>query len=302
MDREDNEKTYQIYDKLLKDIIKNKPPRFFKILTGYEDGRFLDIQFPKVEIRRPDLLVEVDDNLLVHIEIQATVDKSITNRMYEYSALINRQFNRLPKQVLLYVGDKQITTDNKLSSADINYTYQVVEIKKIDSRLLLDSKKPEDFILAILCKTENIDITIKDVVKKISLLPHKTQQNYAFKLIGLSNLNASYNKVKTEVRNMPVTLDVRESPIYLDGKGEGLIEGRQEGLIEGERRGLREGLLVGIETILEVKYGAVGLELMDMVKNINSFERLNQLNTLIKRSATVDEVRANLIGMIKEMK
>ncbi|MBF0343238.1 MAG: hypothetical protein HQL06_03320 [Nitrospirae bacterium] len=128
---------HQTYDVLLKDIIKDVPPVFLKILTGYETGKFLDIQLSDVQFRQPDLLVEVEDGSIVHIEIQSTNDKSITSRMYEYSALINRQFNRLPKQTLLYIGDKDINTVNRLNSEDVNYSYRVIDIKEIDCWLLL---------------------------------------------------------------------------------------------------------------------------------------------------------------------
>ncbi|MBF0539273.1 MAG: hypothetical protein HQL03_13575, partial [Nitrospirae bacterium] len=68
-----------------------------------------------------------------------------------------------------------------------------------------------------------------------------------------------------------------------------------EGLIEGKR----DGLLEGIEAILDIKYGSKGLELMDIIRNIDTVEKLSQLKVIIKRSATVDEVRVSFIGMVK---
>ncbi|MBV6342061.1 hypothetical protein HWQ67_10735 [Candidatus Magnetobacterium casensis] len=95
---------------------------------------------------------------------------------------------------------------------------------------------------------------------------------------------------------MPITFDIRESEMFLDGKQEGLLEGERKGLIEGERKGLLEG----IEMALEIKYGYTGLELMGMIRKIGTLEELSQLKVIIKRSDTVDEVKASLIGMIKE--
>ncbi|WP_255317227.1 hypothetical protein, partial [Candidatus Magnetobacterium casense] len=102
--------------------------------------------------------------------------------------------------------------------------------------------------------------------------------------------------VKKEIENMPITFDIRESEMFLDGKQEGLLEGERKGLIEGERKGLLEG----IEMALEIKYGYTGLELMGMIRKIGTLEELSQLKVIIKRSDTVDEVKASLIGMIKE--
>ncbi|MBF0337900.1 MAG: hypothetical protein HQL05_08710 [Nitrospirae bacterium] len=89
------------------------------------------------------------------------------------------------------------------------------------------------------------------------------------------------------VENMPITFDIRESEMFLEGKQEGLLEGKREGLLEG------------MEMALEIKYGAMGLELMELVKKVDTLEKLNRLKVLIKRSDTIDEVRANLIGMLR---
>ncbi|MBF0343803.1 MAG: hypothetical protein HQL06_06185 [Nitrospirae bacterium] len=272
---------HKTYDVLLKDIIKDVPPKFLKILTGYETGKFLDIQFPDVKLREPDLLVEVEDGNIVHIEIQSTEDKSITKRMYEYSALINSQFDRLPLQTLLYIGDKEISAIDSLTSRDVHYSYRYLDMKKIDCCELMQSDKPEDLVLAILCKTDNVDGTIKTIVGRISVLPPKEARDYCLKLLYLSNLKKLYNKVKREVDNMPITFDIRESEMFLDGK--------REGLLEGERKGILEGML-------DIKYGSEGLELMDMARNIDDFE---MLRILIKGSNTVEELRAAIIDRFK---
>ncbi|MBF0344538.1 MAG: hypothetical protein HQL06_09955 [Nitrospirae bacterium] len=60
----------------------------------------------------------------------------------------------MPKQTLLYIGDKEITTLNRLSNEDVNYSFRVVDIREIYCCQLLESGKPEDFVLAIFCKTE----------------------------------------------------------------------------------------------------------------------------------------------------
>ncbi|MBF0343237.1 MAG: hypothetical protein HQL06_03315 [Nitrospirae bacterium] len=133
-------------------------------------------------------------------------------------------------------------------------------------------------MLAILCKTDDEDDTIKTIVGKISVLPPKEAKDYCLKLLYLSSLKKLYNRVKNEVDNMPITFDIRESEIFLDG--------------------MREGLIDGIEMVLEIKYGSNGLELMDMVRNIEAFEKLNQLKVAIKRSDTVEELRTILVDMI----
>jgi len=70
----------QIYDKTLKELLKTISHGLLKILTRYEDAKFLDVQFPDVKHREPDLLVELPDKSIFHLEIQATNDDSMVWR------------------------------------------------------------------------------------------------------------------------------------------------------------------------------------------------------------------------------
>ncbi|MBF0537642.1 MAG: hypothetical protein HQL03_05220 [Nitrospirae bacterium] len=60
-----------VYDLTLKTILKDIPKRFFKMVTGFEDARFLDVQLPFVEYRQPDLIMDMPDGSLWHFEIQS---------------------------------------------------------------------------------------------------------------------------------------------------------------------------------------------------------------------------------------
>ncbi|MBF0592933.1 MAG: Rpn family recombination-promoting nuclease/putative transposase [Nitrospirae bacterium] len=73
---------------------------------------------------------------------------------------------------------------------------------------------------------------------------------------------------------------------------EGKLEGKKEGRIEG----LIEGLIKGIEGMLEIKYADKGLELMDGVRALESVEKLEAFNQLLKKSASVDDLWAYLKG------
>ncbi|MBF0338246.1 MAG: hypothetical protein HQL05_10480 [Nitrospirae bacterium] len=48
--------------------------------------------------------------------------------------------------------------------------------------------------------------------------------------------------------------------------------------------------------MLEIKYGPEGLELMNMLRTIDKIDKLNEVSTLIKRSASVAELRLYLQG------
>jgi hypothetical protein len=286
------------FDITLKELLKDIPAKFLKIISGFETGKFLDTQLTNVTLLLPDLLIELPDLTLLHIEIMSNPEKML-KRMFVYNALIFNDFDRLPRQILLYVGDKPLNIENTMG----DYSFEIINIKDINCAELLESDKPEDIVLAILCKSGNMDVTIAKILEKLSVLPIKERKDYILKLFYLSDLRKLYNKVRQEVEKMPITIDLADSDIYkeglfegkqeglYEGKQEGLFEGKQEGLYEGERIGKMAGLLEGIEGMLELKFGLAGLELMNMVRVLNTINKLEEFKNFIKKAGSVDELK-----------
>ncbi|MEO5358667.1 MAG: Yae1 family protein [Nitrospirae bacterium YQR-1] len=289
----------QYYDITLKSILKELPRKFMKILTGFDTAKFLDVQFPDIRYRQPDLLVELPDDTLFHMEMQAQNDGNMDCRELEYYHLIFCEFRKSVTQVVLYVGSEKLKMNNEIKAKGLHFTYKIIDIRNIDCRELLESDDPGDNILAILCKTEDADGTIKGILAKLYELPPDEREDYILKLLTLSRLRGLTKSVKREVKKMPVTIDITKDELYLDGVEVGLLngkrEGKLEGLLEGERKGLlegkRDGLLEGIELGLELKYGLAGLELMKIVKGINTIDKLEAFKNLIKKADSVDELK-----------
>ncbi|MEO5357893.1 MAG: hypothetical protein H7844_11430 [Nitrospirae bacterium YQR-1] len=270
-----------------------------KILTGFDTAKFLDVQFPSVTYRQPDLLVELPDETLFHMEMQAQNARDMDCRELEYLYLIYCEFRKSIRQLVLYVGDEKVNMRNEIKMPGLHFTYRIIDIRTIDCRDLLESDDPGDNILAILCKTEDADGTIKGILAKLYELPPDEREDYILKLLTLSRLRGLTKSVKREVKKMPVTIDITKDELYLDGVEKGLFEGelrgKRDGLLEGELRGKREGLLEGIEGMLELKFGYSGLELMNMVKAINTIDKLEAFKNLIKKAGSVDELKVFLV-------
>ncbi|KJU85315.1 hypothetical protein MBAV_002261, partial [Candidatus Magnetobacterium bavaricum] len=94
---------HQKYDIVLKDIIKDAPRRFLKLLTGYDTGKFIDVQFPDIQIKEVDIFIELPDKDMVQIDMQSSNDPNMLGRMYLYSGFIYNQYKKLPIQIVLYV-------------------------------------------------------------------------------------------------------------------------------------------------------------------------------------------------------
>ncbi|WP_040334900.1 hypothetical protein [Candidatus Magnetobacterium casense] len=275
---------HQKYDIVLKDIVKDAPRRFLKLLTGYDTGKFIDIQFPDIQIREVDILIELPDSNIAHIEMQSSNDSDMLGRMYLYSGFIYNQYKKLPLQIVLYIGNKPLNMKSSMKFKRIKYSYELIDARTLDGNQLIDSDDPDDIILAILCRFDDADVTIKRILAKLYRLQPRKRENYIRKFLYLAGLRNLAAKVKQEVLNMPITIDLDEYEFFKDIFTKGELKGRQEGELKG------------IEGMLEIKYGPEGLELMDMLRGIDKVDKLDEFRALIKRSTSVAQLRLYLQG------
>ncbi|MBF0557047.1 MAG: hypothetical protein HQK96_21235 [Nitrospirae bacterium] len=130
---------HQKYDITLKDILKDIPKVFLKLLTGYETGNFIDVQFPDIQLREADLVIEVTDGKLIHVEIQSTNENNMLGRMLLYFGLTFNQYKKFPLQIVLYIGNDPMNMENHMECEGVKYSYKLIDIREIDCRQLLES-------------------------------------------------------------------------------------------------------------------------------------------------------------------
>jgi hypothetical protein len=104
----------QDYDVTLKLLLQGSANATMRALTGTAVAKWLDVELPKVQNLRLDLLGETVDSGLVHIELQSGNDTAMPLRMAEYSLGVYRLLGRFPQQVVLYVGEPALGMQNKL--------------------------------------------------------------------------------------------------------------------------------------------------------------------------------------------
>jgi hypothetical protein len=94
------------FDSTIKDLIQRDRPSLLTQLSGGIAIRaFLNVELPKVQDRKLDLVLLLEDGSILHIEIQSTHDSEIAYRMLDYYSLLKRRYKRPTRQVLLYVGE-----------------------------------------------------------------------------------------------------------------------------------------------------------------------------------------------------
>lgn len=145
----------QQYDAALKLLLKASTDSLMRQLTGVRVARWLNVETPQVLSSRVDLLGETAEQTLVHIELQSTNDPDMALRMAEYSLRIYRQFKRFPEQIVLYVGERKLRMNARLSGPDWAFGCTLVDARELDGAALLASERVADNFLAILTRLED---------------------------------------------------------------------------------------------------------------------------------------------------
>ena len=104
----------QEYDVTLKLLLQGSASLTLRALTGTAVAKWLDVELPKVQNLRLDLLGETVDGGLVHVELQSGNDGAMPLRMAEYCLGVFRLFGRFPRQIVLYVGQPEMKMESEL--------------------------------------------------------------------------------------------------------------------------------------------------------------------------------------------
>jgi len=223
----------QEYDVALKLLLHRPASRIMRELTGTAVAKWLDVELPKVQNLRLDLLGETVDGGLVHVELQSGNDASMPLRMAEYCLGVFRLFGRFPRQIVLYVGEADLKMAGELRGPDVLFQYRLIDIRSLDGNRLLQSPEVGDNIIAILARLRDHEGAVRQIVERIAGLAAAERETALAQLFILAGLRRLAKTVVREAQKMPIRISILEhdvlGPLYKKGVREGRKEGRQEG-------------------------------------------------------------------------
>jgi hypothetical protein len=182
-------------------------------LTGASLLKWINVEAPKVSNRRVDLLGELPDGNLVHIELQSRNEKDFPLRMAEYLLGIRRKYGKLPRQAALYVGEAPLRMRDRFEGPGVSVHFHLVDIRDLDG-----AADGRDEALAEL-----------------------------FIFAGLRKMEV---QTRREARTMPILNDIMDNTVIGPAIRKGLRQGLRQGLQEGLQRGLEKGRVEGRTEIL----------------------------------------------------
>jgi predicted transposase YdaD len=243
----------QIYDVTLKLLLQGHASLTMIELAGAAVEKWLNVELPKVQNPRADLLGETADGSLVHVELQSRNDATMPLRMAEYCLGILRLFGKFPRQVLLYVGEAPLGMESELLGPDVSFRYRVVDIRELDGDRLLESHETGDNVIAILARLRDHETAVRKILGNLAGLPTSEREMAFEQLVILSGLRRLEDTVIREIKEMPVYIDLMENTII----GPAIRKGLEQGELMGELKGELKGELRILHRLIEQRFGPI---------------------------------------------
>ena len=228
----------EIIQTLLKDIAKY----FLNIeITG--EITFLDKELKRIEKREADIVANINDEYVLHLEIQNSNDSSMDKRMLRYYSDILEITNLPIRQYVIYIGKHKPNFKTQIKKDLIDFRYNFIDVKNIDCELLLNENSPDALVLAILCdfKDKNPDDIISFILDKLEQYTKDNLNEYRKYMLMLETLseNRNLNKKIKEIEMLRTTT-YQDLPSYEIGFEKGIIKGLEEGIERGIEKGVFE--------------------------------------------------------------
>jgi len=250
------------YDSVLKSLLAGSQNSFLKHLTHATRGRWLNVELPRVNQRRVDLLFEVIRTLeLILIELQSFNDSSLPLRMAEYALMVAQIYQRFPALYVLYVGSEPLNMPSELVTPYLSCYFNIIDIRNWDAETLLEGKHPADAVLAILGNHSERPETIRRILQRIGKMKVEDRNTAYSKLLTLAGMRNLAGEVEQEAKRMPIHYDIRDhevfGPVIRQERAEGVAEGLAEGLAEGEKAGRRQEAVSLLQRQMTARFGTL---------------------------------------------
>jgi len=233
------------YDTTLKDLLWRGAPALLRQLVGSTAVRLDPSEYPASRNRRPDFVALLADGRLFHLELQSEPDPRMAWRMLEYYGLIAEAHQGQPplQQVLALSDAAAAAMPDRLSHPCLHFHYAVISIESLDAGPLLASERIDDNLLALLCRSDDIRLRVRQILERLHRLHDNERRDAVVRLALLSGLRRSVPLVLEEAGAMGIQIDLEQDEFFRDLLARWEARGMEKGLAQGAAEAKAETVL-----------------------------------------------------------
>jgi hypothetical protein len=225
------------YDSTLKTLFATAARGLVRTLTGSTVTSWLNVELPRVNVPRMDLLGRLSNGALCNIEFQTTNDARLPERaaMYYLQArIIHREH---VGQIVLYLGEEPLRMPNSIDTPAMHFQFRLIDIRELDGDEMAASGDLGDLILSVLARVRSRPEAIRRVLDGIVKLKGKERELALEQLLIVAELRKLEPEVTEVVKtHMPFIVDMSENRIFRQRYEKGLAEGEARGEVKGEAK------------------------------------------------------------------
>jgi hypothetical protein len=304
----------KILDKLLPEFLAFYFREIYQAIDFEKGFEFLDKELQKILPQEDDTGKHVVDKLvkvflrdgsekwlLIHIEIQGYRESDFPKRVYHCNYRISDRFGEKVISVALLTDDDPEFRENvyAISQWGFRLHFEFPVVKLLDYRHKWDELEhdPNPFAIATLAFLKTVETQGND------------QERYQWKKHFLLQLYRKGMRRETilalyEFIGVIMALPEAKDEALYDEIEQTTEETQMSLLAIAERKGREKEKILGlremISDILEIKFGAAGLELFDPVEQITNIKTLQKIRAGLKRAQSVAKAKALIHAHAKE--
>mgnify|MGYP001093442448 CR=1 FL=1 len=227
-----------LYDRILKENIVTLLPKLSKKLLGIEivKSEELKDKIQRTNEREADFLRKVitktGEELIIHLEFQASDDATMLKRMQLYHALITHKYPLPIRQYVIYIANTLPKMRTQLNKEEVFTGFELIDLRHIAYQDLLESDIPEEVVLAILgdFQEENQEAVLQKILKRLDKLSDtpNTLNKYIHHLLTFARLRNLTDITEKQLETMGIVYDIEKDAFFKKGEARGFEKGKNE--------------------------------------------------------------------------
>ena len=208
------------YDVSLKLLFRRSRGLVARRLFGGKVKSWLNVELPSVQNPRVDMIAELEDGALHHVELEANIKDDIGRRVAEYYLALHRLLDRHVEMAVLYVGKKPLKANAFFKTKSMQFDFELLDIRDFEGEPLLRSSDLGDNMLALLTPFDHESV-MRRVLDRLRKLPSAQQAEAARIFVVISGLR----DLEETVRGRLGMIDIMENKVLGPAvlKGEAII-------------------------------------------------------------------------------